>query len=229
MTERPVPQAPLKQRREQIIAVLCDHFARDHLELEEFEARLDRAHRAATLADLDALTQDLPAVRQPAAEAAPRRDALARTGSAALDALAATRTMLAIMGGVERKGRWTPARRNLIVAVMGGAELDFREVLLPPGTTEVHVFCMMGGVEIIVPPGLAVDASGFAIMGGFGHSAERRGSDPDAPVLRVTGFCLMGGVEVIERLPGESAGDARRRQKEERRQLREQRRLRGDP
>jgi predicted membrane protein len=57
---------------------------------------------------------------------------------------------------------------------MGGAELDFREVDLPPGETEVFIICMMGGAEIIVPPDLAVDASGIAIMGGFEHAAPQR-------------------------------------------------------
>ena len=64
--------------------------------------------------------------------------------------------MVAALGGVERKGRWIPARTSYAIALMGGLSLDFREALLPPGETEVWIFTLMGGAEIIVPPGLTV-------------------------------------------------------------------------
>ena len=41
--------------------------------------------------------------------------------------------------------------------------------------------------------------------------------DADAPRLRINGFVLMGGVEVYVRLPGETARDARHRQRDEER------------
>jgi hypothetical protein len=70
-----------------------------------------------------------------------------------------------------------------------------------------------------------VDTGGFALMGGFAHRNDPPPvSDPDAPVLRINGFALMGGVDLQVRLPGETPSDARYRQKEERRRLKEQRR-----
>jgi hypothetical protein len=41
--------------------------------------------------------------------------------------------------------------------------------------------------------------------------------DSNAPILKVNGFALMGGVEITVRKSGESAGDARRRRREEKR------------
>ena len=132
--------------------------------------------------------------------------------------------MVAALGGVERKGRWIPARTSFAIAVMGGLSLDFREALLPPGETEVWIFTLMGGAEIIVPPGLTVESDGIAIMGGFEHREDSSiTDDPNAPILRLKGFALMGGVDVSIRYPGESVRDAKRRLKEIRR---EQRRLR---
>lgn len=220
--DRPVPQLSLKERRERTIEALCQHFAQDRLEVAEFEARLDRAHRATVPAELDQLLTDLPsaAAAQPAPRTAPA-PARAQHGDQ-------TRTVLAVMGGVERKGHWVPARKNVVIAIMGGAGLDFRDVDLPPGETEVNLFCMMGGAEIIVPPDLAVDSSGVAIMGGFESISPRRSDDPNAPVLRVTGVCIMGGVEITVRRSGETAKDARTRERAERKALREQRRLRGE-
>jgi len=230
MTERQVPQTTIREQRERTITLLCEHFAADRLELEDFEARLDRAHRAASPADLDALLADLPAPTAAPRPATPARDALARGGRAVSEAIRDSRTFLAFMGGVERRGAWVPARKNIVVAVMGGVELDFRDVDLPAGVTEVHLVCFMGGASIIVPHGLAVDSGGtIAIMGGVEHGTAFRQSDPDSPVLRINGVCIMGGLEITVRQPGESARDARRREKEERRLQREQqKRLRGE-
>jgi hypothetical protein len=221
--DRPLPQVQLKERRERAIAVLCEAFAQDRLEVTELEARIDRAHRAATPAELDALIEDLPAPPQAPPSTTQEPTAATRVSEAIRD----SRTLLAVMGGVERRGNWAPGRKNVVIALMGGADLDFRDVHLPPGETEVFIFAMMGGVDIVVPPELNVDASGIAIMGGFGHSSSSRNPDPAAPVLRINGFCFMGGVDISVRRRGESSKDARLREKEERRQLREQQRRLG--
>jgi len=105
------------------------------------------------------------------------------------------------------------------VTMMGGARLDLREARFPPGPVDIEVFAFMGGTEIIVPPGLAVQTHGTAIMGGF-QEVNRAPAhpDPDAPLLRVHGMAMMGGVDIKMRLPGEDDDDheARRRLRHER-------------
>jgi hypothetical protein len=103
-----------------------------------------------------------------------------------------------------------------VIAVMGGAEIDLREAILPAGEIEIRVFTIMGGIEILVPPGLEVDVSGMAVMGAFDEERDPAPVTPGGPVVRVTGFALMAGVDVRARYPGESARDARRRIKAER-------------
>jgi hypothetical protein len=58
-------------------------------------------------------------------------------------------------------------------------------------------------------------------MGSF-EEVERAPAhpDPDAPLLRVHGLAIMGAVEVKMRMPGETGGDAWRRQKRELREAR---------
>jgi hypothetical protein len=218
MTDRPLPQLSIKEQRDRTISLLCEHYAQDRLDLVEFEARLDVAHRATTAIELTQLLQDLPAPTPPPPSRS--EDIFARGADRLREELRDTRTMIAIMGGVERRGHWQPHRRNVVITMMGGAELDFREVQLPPGETELVLICVMGGAEIIVPPDLAVDASGIAIMGGFAQSDPPRSLPAEAPLLRIKGFCLMGGAEIVVRLPGETAKDARHRQREARRDLR---------
>jgi hypothetical protein len=126
------------------------------------------------------------------------------------------------MSGVERRGQWRVPEKIRVLAVMGGADLDFRDVVLPPGRTQIKILALMGGVQIIVPPNLAVESNGVGIMGGFA-SVDRAPAvpDPDEPVLEITGVAIMGGFEIATRLPGESERDARKRQK---RELKEKRR-----
>lgn len=211
----PAP-VPLQAHREQTIASLCEHFSRDNLTVDEFERRLDMAHRVQTMDALNQLLQDLPALppqpvsaSRPAVQPAPPVTSHAREHQ----------HFIAIMGGVDKRGAWHPAQKTYCYAMLGGGTFDYREALLPPGETELIIIAMMGGVEIIVPPHVRVDCDGVAIMGGFDHGPDMTTKDPNAPVLRVRGFCLMGGVEITVRNPGESARDARLRRKEEKKRL----------
>jgi hypothetical protein len=211
MSDTPRPPATVTgDRREQTIQALVAGFAQDRITLDELERRLDIAHRTADRNELDSLLSDLPAV-DPAAPPQPRTE-LAPPGD-----VRDSQFLVAIMGGVEKTGRWTPARRTVVLAFMGGAELDLREAVLPPGEIEIAIFTIWGGVEIIVPPDVEVDVSGVAIMGAFEQPRGSVRPRPGGPVIRVTGFSLMAGVEVYARYPGETAKDARLRLKEERR------------
>lgn len=203
--------------------LLCEHFARDELTMQEFERRVDRAHRAETVDELRDLLRDLPGGTTALERAEPGDDADAGTPEAGVPAhrVRERSYVVAVLGGNKRRGRWIPARRIRSLSVCGGVRLDFREASLGPGTTEVSVLAVCGGVEIIVPPGLAVEAEGLALLGGFEnvdhHPPEAGGR---GPVLRVRGLALCGSVHVSVRYPGESRGEASRRLREERRRKR---------
>ena len=209
-----LPAVPLQSRREATIAALCEHFSKDNLTIDEFERRLDLAHSVQTVPDLNNLLRDLPVLATPpATAAATSAGAQPQVATHARD----QQHMIAIMGGVDKRGVWQPAAKTYCYNLMGGCSLDFREALLPPGETELTIIAVMGGAEIIVPPGLRVDCDAIAIMGGIDHPAEGGPIDPHAPVLKINGFLLMGGVEITVRNPGESARDAKKRRREEKR------------
>lgn len=79
----------------------------------------------------------------------------------------------------------------------------------------------MGGVEVIVPHGVRVEALGFAFMGGFEATAGDVHPDPFQPVIRLTGLVGMGGVEARHKKPS-----MRKLKKFEKRRLELQARLR---
>lgn len=202
--------------RERAIAVLSDAFAQDALDVDEFERRVTRVHTTDSIADIQALLADLPnaAALTPAAPSV----ALVPAGDANE---APPQTVYAVFGGVDRRGSWTVPRRMRVVALMGGAQLDLREARFPRGVIDLEVKAVFGGVQILVPPGLAVEVQGTAIMGGFQNvNRSPPTPDPDAPLLRVRGLAVMGGVDISMRLPGESERQAHRRQRLEGRQQR---------
>ena len=209
------PLVALRERREQVIAILTEQFSRDSLELEELERRLDLAHRADSVLALDNLVKDLtPAEGADATALAPHPETA--VDAATLARWPARKRMTAIFGGVEKKGAWVCPRQVTIVAIFGGADLDLREAELAPGVTELRITTIFGGVELVVPPWLSVEVDATAILGGFEelHRAPTT-PDPERRILRVTGTAVLGGVEIHTRLPGESARDAKRRRRRE--------------
>jgi hypothetical protein len=181
--------------RERVVQDLADHFAQDRLTLPEYERRVELAYRADSTDALRDLTRDLaPLAPVRYAESVP---AAAPDATRVAPNLASkAKTFLALMSGVVRRGTWTVPPRIRAVACMGGVGLDLREATLTAPVTEISVFALMGGVEIILPPGVRLESDGFAIMGGFEDQLKEPASrDPNAPVIRVRGLAIMGGVE----------------------------------
>lgn len=214
-TRLPSRLAPSTAERERTIALLSDRFAQGDLDMDAFEERVTIAHRARTSDELAALTADLN-VPVPATAEAPQTQLIIASETPAQG------QAIAIFGGAQRTGRWRMPRRLHVVAVFGGVEIDLRNAELPAGAFEMDVRATFGGVQILVPPSLAVEVHGSGIFGGFAHMDRVPPSpDPGAPVLHVHGSAVFGGVSVETRLEGESQRAAHRRQ---RKQLRDQRR-----
>jgi hypothetical protein len=206
----------LRDRRQQVIARLSESYATDLLDVDELDRRLDLAHGARTVAELDALVADLAA---PATSTA-----LVPVGPTAIDDpnRAEKKKLRVIMGHVERKGRWTVPRKLKLRVLWGNAELDFRDASLGSGVTTINVGVLMGNLEIILPPQLAVDVDVSSFMG----AVEERhrvppDRDPVRPVLQIVGKVRLGNLEISTRLPGESRRDASKRERRERKQLRD--------
>ena len=229
--------AGLTQARQATIDRLCERFAEDGLSMKDFEHRLDLAHRATTTRQLASLVADFPptpALDVGGGRSAPAPDAGAGPVPAAPagpvgptvpanvvppERVPARQFLAGVLGAGTRSGVWIAPRAINAVALMGGVELDFREAGFGPGVTEVTVFALWGGVDVVVPPGLQVECNGAGILGGFVREpdeladASTASSDPGSPVLRVNGVALMGGVTISTRLPGEREKDAARRRK----------------
>lgn len=196
--------APTAIQREQIVQRLCSHFASNHLTMDELEQRIDRAYKAPSVAELDALVAGLPVLADEPVTATAA--SVAPSSAPALHAVPERDQLIGIMSGHTRRGPWALPRHLKVFTVMGGIVLDLREAFIAPGVSEIEITALMAGVEVFVPPGVRVECTGSAFMGAFevDQRAQWIAAGEDR-VVRVTGFALMAGVDVKVRPPKSTA------------------------
>lgn len=107
------------------------------------------------------------------------------------------RGAVAILSSLRRDADWILPRLFRVFTFWGNAEIDLTRALLAPGTSEIEIRCIMGNVEIVVPPDLRVESEVDAVLG----SAEVQRqipstTSPDAPTVRITGSAFMGSIEI---------------------------------
>ncbi|WP_347813947.1 DUF1707 domain-containing protein [Actinomadura sp. KC06] len=209
--------------RDEVADRLREALAEGRITPEEHAERIDVVYQAKTYAELEPVLSDLPPERAPRPRVELRKDEPVPPPPPAQSP-----NLVAIFSGVERKGRWLAEPTTNITCLFGGADLDFRQAVLSRGEVTVNVTCVFGGVTIVVPPGVRVVGSTTAIFGG-NELPEDDTTDPDAPVIRLTGNVLFGGLSVKRKAVGEQGGHRdRQRERIERRELQLERRERRD-
>jgi hypothetical protein len=172
--------------REATVTRLREAAAEGRLTVEELTERIDAAYAASTLDELEPLTADLPAV--------------AGASSIAVEGGGGgTSFVLGVLGGGDRRGRWRVAPRVTVINVLGGADLDLREATLTAPEVTIWVISIFGGSDIVVPEGVHVELSSFALFGGDDLKLEGPEPAPGAPVVHVRTVSLFGGTDVTTR------------------------------
>ena len=84
-------------------------------------------------------------------------------------------------------------------SLFGGVEIDLREAKITPEQKEakIEVFVAFGGMSIIAPQGWNIIITGLPLFGGWDNKTTNKGTDQDAPVLKINGVVMFGGLEVI--------------------------------
>ncbi|MFD0774648.1 DUF1707 domain-containing protein [Streptomonospora algeriensis] len=188
--------------RDRVAERLREAAAEGRLTQTEHEERVDALYRAKTVGELAEITHDLPAtgnadgdrdgMPMSAATEEARRLAAQSTGR---------ENIVAVFGGAERKGRWLVEPRTNVSVLCGGVELDLREAVLSQREVTIQCAVVCGGLEIIVPHGVRVVNNTAGILGGTSLHGTDSVTDPNHPVIRLTGTCMLGGIEVKAKRP----------------------------
>ncbi|MDT0331879.1 DUF1707 SHOCT-like domain-containing protein [Nocardiopsis lambiniae] len=199
--------------RDMVAERLREAVAEGRLSPVEHEERLDTLYRAKTIGELGPIVSDLPGPghdafhpeHAPGVPGAP--DGMEILGQEARDLAGQSKgseNMVAVFGGCERKGRWLVEPRTNISVLCGGVDLDLREAVLSRREVTIQVAVILGGVDITVPYGVRVINDTSGILGGTELHGTDQVTDPNAPVIRLTGTCMLGGVSVKAKKPRKS-------------------------
>lgn len=181
---------PIGPARERTIERLSAHFANDRLSIDELDVRLERAYAATSVAELDALTADLPDTPPVA-----RVESGAST-SRAVERYEGPSRIRAILSETRRGGLWVVPPELDVRALMANITLDLRSSMLSPGVTDIEIKAMMASVQILLPPGVRVMENVRAFMASVTDDSYSDVSNPSAPVIRLTGRAVMSEVKV---------------------------------
>jgi hypothetical protein len=174
--------------RDAAIERLQEHYARNHLVVEDFERRVEQAEDATTTAELERAEAGLPKLEQ----------ALVPVETSGR----LTKTLKATLGSTTQRGKWRVPSRLVVQATLGSVVLDLVEAEIL-GDVEIEVRALFGSVEIVVPEGLNVEVSGTALLGSFDHLTQAAASRRDGRRVRIHGSATLGSVEIeVRKRPG---------------------------
>jgi uncharacterized protein DUF1707 len=179
--------------RDQVATLLSTAYAEGRLSREEHDERIDQLMAAKTFDDLLPITRDLVMVGPPAPVATPQpssRFAIDTTGQNP-----ESDKMIAIFGGVTRKGRWRVRKNTHALALFGGMDLDLRDAIFEAPVVEISGFWCFGGLDIKVPDGIEIQDQTAGIFGGT-DVRDVGDPAPGAPTLVIEGVSLFGGVSI---------------------------------
>jgi hypothetical protein len=176
--------------RDRVIELLRAAVADGRLDQGEFDERLDAALAARTVDALAPLTGDLIA--------APGRDGVlarprARTPAAPAAELV---TIKERHGSVRRDGRWTLPRRLALRTVWCNVMLDLTSAVHSEPELVIEMRVRGGDVELVLAPGMVVDANGLSVR--YTRLAISRDAGDDTPetlCVRLVGRMRHGRID----------------------------------
>ena len=106
---------------------------------------------------------------------------------------------IAFFGGGDRAVTSQQFQGGKVTTIFGGLNYNMLKAKLAPGENVIDVFCLFGGMKLIVPEGWTVKIKVMSIFGGF--SDKHRYRVPESNVdqgsrLIIRGTAIFGGGEI---------------------------------
>ncbi|MFF5263675.1 DUF1707 domain-containing protein [Actinomadura viridis] len=169
--------------REAVVEALRVASVEGRLTFEELTERSEKAYLAVTRGDLERILADLPGMGAPGAEPAPPQ---------------VRRRFTAIMGDCKERIVGRIDQELEALSVMGDVVLDLRGAQVPSGEVTVVATAVMGDVKVIVPDGVTVRMTGYAVMGVRKVQAREAREGVRVPVVNVRAHAIMGDVKIVD-------------------------------
>lgn len=101
----------------------------------------------------------------------------------------------AILSGVDAKNTSTDFQGAKVSAILGGVDLDLRDVIITRDIT-IHATAIMGGIDILAPRNVRIALNKTDIMGGSACKAVSQPPDANVPLVTFVCTTVMGGIEI---------------------------------
>ena len=148
------------------------------LDLDELEARLERAFSAKTYGELDALLADLPA----------------GAGTAVAPVHSDVMRISAPVSDRKQEGRWVVPPRIVAESGLGAVKIDFTDAVCSHAVVHVSVTARAGNVVLVVPEGWSARTDD--VSSGAGSVRNKVPGTGGTPLLHVSGQAILGSVVV---------------------------------
>lgn len=103
----------------------------------------------------------------------------------------------AVMGASITRVTSRQFKGGTVSAIMGGLEIDLRSAEIDGNLAVLETTCVMGAIEIRVPPHWTVSVNGTPILGGIEDSTRKyRDENVIGPTLVLNATVVLGGIEI---------------------------------
>jgi predicted membrane protein len=103
----------------------------------------------------------------------------------------------ALMAGASTRVTSKSFKGGSISSIMGGLEIDLRSAEIDGNLAVLEATCVMGGIEIRVPPHWTVQVNGTPILGGIEDETNKyRDDNVVGPTLILDATVVLGGIEI---------------------------------
>jgi len=82
-----------------------------------------------------------------------------------------------------------------ITAVFGGTTCNLLNAKIH-NDSQVELFCMFGGADILVPENVNIKINTFCLFGGIADKRKIKNDTESSTTLHINGFCLFGGADI---------------------------------
>ncbi|ACY97357.1 MULTISPECIES: DUF1707 SHOCT-like domain-containing protein [Thermomonospora] len=183
---RPLPPGSVRAsdaEREAVVERLRIASVEGRLTFAELTERTAAAYAAVTRGELEKVVEDLPGVGAPGAEPAPSL---------------VSRRFTAVLGDVREHIVGRIEEELNLLSVLGDIVLDLRDAQVPRGEVAIAAVAVLGDIKVVVPDGVQVQMSGYAVLGDRRVSLRRPAAGRAAPVVRVCAHCVLGDIEIVD-------------------------------
>ncbi len=200
-SEKPIERKyGLPKYRTEILEKLNDAFSNGYLEMEDYESRVELAHKAASIEELQKVVYDFPGSNMQSTQSQPPSTHSHRSPlNINIDM---QDTVFTVLGDNTFNGVDLPSDNLNIVNILGETKIDLTSENYTKNIFEINVFSMLGSLKIYAPDNLKVKSQALGVLGSINNSNPPIDSRQEK-ILIIKGVCILGEIKVIrQKRPG---------------------------